>query len=143
MSGPVVGPCIRSVNKPNPTHGYALRVIGGRRQYEHRAAWEAVNGPIPEGMVLDHLCHDPKTCPAPGRNCPHRSCRNPEHLAPITRGENVKRGFNAMSARTHCPQRHPYDAANTYVNPRTGRRHCRICTRRAIAAHKARKRASR
>lgn len=36
----------------------------------------------------------------------------------------------APSERTHCPQDHPYDEKNTYVDPR-GRRNCRTCQREA------------
>lgn len=33
----------------------------------------------------------------------------------------------SRSARTHCPQGHPYDEANTYRN--NGRRSCRACSK--------------
>jgi hypothetical protein len=134
-------PCIPALNKPNPTHGYAMRTINGRRVYEHTLAWEEAHGPVPPGMVLDHRCHDPKICEG-GPTCPHRSCRNAEHLAPVTRGENVSPERSHRKPVTHCPQNHPYDETNTYIDPRGGR-HCRTCTRRQIAEHKARKRAER
>jgi hypothetical protein len=38
--------------------------------------------------------------------------------------------------RTHCPQGHPYDEANTYHHPRAGRQ-CRICMAARSAAHAA------
>jgi hypothetical protein len=85
----------------------------------HRIAYEQIIGPIPDGLVLDHLCRV-------------RNCCNPHHLEPVTRGENVLRGDspNARSARaTHCPQGHPYDEANTYRTP-NGTRQCRICKAR-------------
>ncbi len=34
----------------------------------------------------------------------------------------------ANAAKTHCPKGHPYDKANTHVDP-TGARHCRTCAR--------------
>jgi hypothetical protein len=40
--------------------------------------WEQVNGPIPEGLQLDHLCSVP-------------SCVNPDHLEPVTPAENARR----------------------------------------------------
>lgn len=46
----------------------------------HRYAYEATNGAIPEGLVIDHLCRN-------------RRCVNPDHLEPVTRSENVKRGL--------------------------------------------------
>lgn len=45
----------------------------------HRWAYEALVGPIPEGLVLDHLCAV-------------RRCVRPEHLEPVTIGENNRRG---------------------------------------------------
>lgn len=45
----------------------------------HRFSYMTNVGPIPAGLVLDHLCRN-------------RMCVNPEHLEPVTRGENVSRG---------------------------------------------------
>lgn len=131
-------PCIPSVNVPG-SEGYAMRVIDGVRQYEHVAAWVAVNGPVPEGKVLDHLCHDPAVCHERKR-CPHRRCRNAEHLTPVTRGENVSRErADKPPLVEECHLGHPYDALNTYVDP-GGRRHCRTCRARWFREHRERKR---
>lgn len=43
--------------KPMSTRGY-LQVFLGKntnRKYVHRAVWEAFNGPIPEGLQINHL----------------------------------------------------------------------------------------
>ncbi|MCX4663346.1 HNH endonuclease signature motif containing protein [Streptomyces uncialis] len=45
----------------------------------HRVAYEAAHGPIPDGLVIDHLCRIP-------------ACANPEHLEAVTNAENVRRG---------------------------------------------------
>ena len=50
----------------------------------HRLAWEIVIGPIPDGLVLDHLCRRPV-------------CVNPSHLEPVTDAENLRRA--AVSRR--------------------------------------------
>jgi site-specific DNA-cytosine methylase len=52
----------------------------------------------------------------------------------MARGEHNRR-------KTHCPQGHPYDEANTSVW--NGYRYCRTCQKTYIAAWKARQRKSR
>lgn len=78
----------------------------------HVAAYELLVGPVPGCLVLDHLCRV-------------RHCVRPDHLEPVSRGENVRRGFKLIVA---CPQGHAYDAFNTYVSS-TGNRSCRTCHR--------------
>lgn len=53
-----------------------------------------VYGEPPQGMHLDHLCHDRSTCTG-GSRCPHRACVNPAHLAVATPRANVRRGCAA------------------------------------------------
>ncbi len=100
--------------------GYARGFHNGRRDYVHRLIWEILVGPIPKGLDIDHLCRN-------------RSCVNPDHLEPVTRGENLRRSHATIQAqetrRTHCPQGHAYSAANTYVSPGGSRRNCRTCKR--------------
>lgn len=38
--------------------GYVLVGINGRRKLAHRIIWEMKNGPVPDGMYLDHINHD-------------------------------------------------------------------------------------
>ena len=64
--------------------GYALLAITVRPGHHvlrrvQRLYYEMEKGPIPAGLVLDHLCRV-------------RCCVNPDHLEPITRGENAARG---------------------------------------------------
>lgn len=102
-------------------YGYGMISVGGKKggmRRAHRIAYELEVGPIPEGLDLDHLCRN-------------RRCVNPAHLEPVTRRENLVRGegFVGVHARkTHCPQGHPYDGENLYVNDR-GHRQCRTCQR--------------
>ena len=40
-------------------HGYGVVAVYGKSVRAHRYAWERVNGPIPEGMFVDHVCFVP------------------------------------------------------------------------------------
>ena len=57
----------------------------------HRYSYELHRGPIPDGLPVDHRCHnlDP-TCRELAQ-CPHRRCVNPDHLEPVTQAENMRR----------------------------------------------------
>jgi hypothetical protein len=108
----------------------------------HRYGWFLANGPIPEGHVIDHICHDPATC-TDGKQCPHRPCQNPAHMVPVPAAHNnsPERAHDPRTARTHCPQGHPYDEANTLWSTRrsTGKkfRQCRTCARERVARRAA------
>ena len=45
-------------------------------------------------------------------------------------------------AKTHCPQGHPYDEANTYIH-KHGHRYCRACGRAATARYRQRRQVTR
>jgi hypothetical protein len=95
----------------------------------HRYAYERMVGPIPIGLVIDHLCGV-------------TSCVNPAHLEPVTQQENVLRSgsLSAQRARmTHCLRGHPFDERNTRIT-RRGERCCRACDRQLARERRARKR---
>lgn len=90
----------------------------------HRVSYEVFVGPIPPGYELDHLCRK-------------RACIFPNHLQPVTKAENIRRGEGGAywAAKTHCPHGHAYDAENTNVY--RGRRFCRQCARdRSASAYR-------
>lgn len=88
----------------------------------HRLVYMLLAGPIPPGLQLDHLCRWPR-------------CVNPDHLEPVTGGENTRRGGRAI--RTHCPSGHEYTPENTYTHK--GKRRCRTCHLRIAAEYRARR----
>ncbi|WP_327223067.1 HNH endonuclease [Streptomyces platensis] len=120
--------------------GYGQICVEGTRMLAHRAMYELTVGPIPDGMFLDHICHNRDAACMGGDACLHRRCINVEHLEPVTGAENTRRGksWAINGAKTHCPQGHPYDDENTYLYD--GRRYCRACNR--AIRNRARKAAS-
>lgn len=102
------------------TTGYGQFYFDGRLHTAHRVAWELDNGPVPDGLFLDHLCRE-------------RRCCNPRHLEPVTTGENTRRSPIHNGAKTHCPQGHPYDEVNT--RRYRGARYCRQCQSRPQSGH--------
>lgn len=99
--------------------GYGRFRTGGRSSpfvVAHRIAYELLAGPIPDGLVIDHLCRN-------------RACVNPTHLEPVTQRVNTLRGVGLSAinaARTHCPQGHPYEGRNL-MTTKDGFRQCRAC----------------
>jgi hypothetical protein len=100
--------------------GYANVRFGGKSRLAHRVMYELVNGPIPDGLQLDHLCRV-------------RSCINPAHLQPVTARENTRRSPVANAAKngrkTACLYGHQFTEENTGWWRK--KRYCRECKRRA------------
>lgn len=103
--------------------GYKAFSYKYNRYPAHRIAYSLVNGEIPLGLVLDHLC----------RNV---ACVNPAHLEAVTNYVNVVVRGTGVSAlnklKTHCPHGHPYTTENTRISRRRGGvwRECVECRRR-------------
>lgn len=102
--------------------------------YVHRVAYTIWNGPIEEGLVLDHVA---------ARGCRHRDCAHPGHLEAVTRTENanVRGRWANRVAPTHCPKGHAMTPANT-VDQGPGRPfgRCRRCvTDRQLTRYHARR----
>lgn len=115
-------------------YGWFYYKKGGTR-LAHRVAYELYIGPIPSGLDLDHKCRV-------------RSCVNPYHLEPVTRGENVRRGINGLTRaglfmqKTHCRKGHELTPETSKVKQFTRQRtiRCLICTRASGARYDAKRR---
>lgn len=109
-------PWLASVQKKRG--GYGQFKIGPRTRRAHIVSYELIVGLVPAGMVLDHLCRNPR-------------CVNPAHLDPVPHGENTRRGMapSAIAYRTNrCQRGHAYTPENTIRRPnRPGKRECRTC----------------
>jgi hypothetical protein len=104
--------------------GYGKFRLQERMRSAHIVSYEMARGPVPPGKELDHLCRN-------------RACVNPDHLEPVTHEVNVRRGRGGQNraAKTHCPQGHAYDEANTRINV-AGARECRMCNREKAARYR-------
>lgn len=116
---PGLGPCELWAGR-RMVNGYGvLSTARGTGVLAHRWAYEQFVGPIPEGLVIDHLCRV-------------RHCVNPDHLEAVTNEENLRRGAgyglrNGM--RSTCINGHEYTPENTYTHPTKGSVTCRECAR--------------
>ena len=122
--------------------GYALFTVRSERDGKwrptvaHRIAYQLYIAEIPVGLVLDHLCGN-------------RACVNPWHLEPVPIGENVRRGWLALSDADRYPSwtftpdwqgrcnRGHLITPETVVTRKNGKRECRECVRARDRARNA------
>lgn len=120
MLSPYLGPCWLWQGKVSAGgYGEAGSKFNGTIM-AHRIMYEWVVGPIPEGLVIDHLCRV-------------RLCVNPAHLEAVTEKENILRGTGPTAIRarkTHCKYGHPLAGANVYRYKNSPYRQCGICMKR-------------
>lgn len=96
----------------------------------HRWSYEHFVGPIPAGLVLDHLCRN-------------RGCVNPDHVEPTTHAININRGETRAASRKrrqkYCKRGHDLALTAKYV-PSKQSRQCMACMREYSRDYHARKR---
>lgn len=115
--------------------------MAGETRMAHRVSHVLYKGPIPNGLVIDHLCRNP-------------SCVNPDHLEAVTQKENVHRGIRGvlkdlrprvatMFENRVCLNGHPIvKIEETYLHP-TGYLMCKQCRRDARRKYRVRIKAER
>jgi hypothetical protein len=110
--------------------GYGnLGNVDGKTVPAHRFSYEMHRGPIPEGLVVDHLCRETK-------------CVNPDHLEAVTVQENSRRAALSRGTARVCGKGHDLtgDAVRTRKD---GVVYCGSCANEAQAARRAKYRAER
>lgn len=116
-------------------YGYGQFSVNARvTKLAHRMAYELMLGPIPDGLVIDHLCNNPR-------------CVNPAHMEAVTQDVNAQRrhartGCSPSKTRplrhriaTHCKNGHELNEASILIRA-DGYVSCRICQRRHRLAHR-------
>lgn len=109
--------------------GYGSISLGTRAEgntHAHRVAYLLDVGPLPVAHDIHHRCGN-------------RRCCNPAHLEALPHALHplAPDGIATMRrSKSACPQGHPYDDANTYVD-RRGKRYCRLCGRDRMRARRA------
>lgn len=83
--------------------GYGYARVGGRLTSVHRYVYEQLVGPVPDGLVIDHLCRN-------------KACANPDHLRVTSQSVNVTSGLT-----------HSCGHDDWYVYPGSGKRTCHTC----------------
>ena len=76
----------------------------------HRAVWQWVNGEIPVGMTIDHLCHN-------------RACVEIAHLRILSNYENARRTSGRDWPLGQCVNGHD----NQFLELRHGHMNCSLC----------------
>jgi hypothetical protein len=77
----------RAINR----HGYGHIQIDRKTCAAHRVYYERAKGPIPDGLVIDHICRV-------------RACVNPDHMEAVTVTENTRRGANTKLTAAQVDQ---------------------------------------
>lgn len=102
--------------------GYGRVWVDGQAKRVHRVVWELENGPIPDGLTVDHLCRV-------------RYCVNTAHMELVTVTENLAR----KPASDRCRNGHEYAAVGE-TTAADGSRLCVACKDAANERRRLRRR---
>jgi len=84
------------------TSGYGCISINKKVHYAHRLAYEQTNGPIPDGLVIDHTCH-------------RKACVNPAHMQAVTTKQNSENVGKPARAASGYRGVHFHNQRNQFV----------------------------
>lgn len=132
MKVPELGECMVYDGQRSPD-GYGVVRIERKHQMVHKYMWSLENGPVPDGLQLDHLCNN-------------EPCWRQDHLEAVTPRENSLRSNSPAShnsRKTHCKHGHELSGENLKQwTSASGnrRRECRDCRRDISARYQARQR---
>lgn len=95
-------------------HGYGQFHIDGKKMSAHQVSWMLLNGPIPAGLEMDHICRN-------------KGCVRPDHLRAVTHQQNIRYRVCSMI----CKRGHPLEDPNLYYYKHYGKpvRRCLACMR--------------
>lgn len=119
------------------SHGYGQIMTPDQKpKRAHRVLYQCVKGDVAANLDLDHLCRN-------------RGCVNPDHLEPVTRSVNLRRGIGPrktkerFAQKTGCMNGHKYEAGSYivyfHVKRKRSYRICKVCASTAQVAYKARR----
>lgn len=109
--------------RAHSTAGYACVWWNGSQRSLHRVLYELIVGPVPPGLVLDHIM------------CENKRCANPDHLIPTTNEKNLVR---ERVEKETCKHGHNDWKVVTRPSGRTGRK-CNECGRQDAKRRQRRK----
>ena len=99
--------CWKWVGRLDKRDGYGVIWSHNKATAAYVAFYRALVGPVPPGLVLDHVCR-------------RRECVRPAHLEPVKGSENdLRRSWRYRSRRTTC--RNGHSLATCITTPEGGR----------------------